>query len=218
MLSSGLVASAELDALGCSITKIDQPLEVAADLAAAVDQHRLYDEADTGFALMLAAEFSERGGDLAAAEVLAGRAAEVHHLWGDDDLYPRTFRGEVLMRLGRADEAMAVLNPLRPLLLEDTEASSQLTSALRAGGRDELAEQWLTDALRTALARQQEPGADHEQVESVVFSLAQARHELRRDRQLAVDELDDLAEQLLGELRAARGVAPTLDDGEYPID
>ncbi|MGH3825656.1 MAG: hypothetical protein ACRDQX_00570, partial [Pseudonocardiaceae bacterium] len=213
-----LVASAELDALGCSITKIDQPLEVAADLAAAVDQNRLYDEADTGFALMLAAEFSERGGDLAAAEVLAGRAAEMHHLWGDDDLYPRAFRAELLMRLDRADEAMAVLTPLRPLLLEDTEASSQLTSALRAGGCDELAEQWLTDALRTVLALQHDPGADHEQDDSVVFSLAQARHELRRDRRLPPDELDDLAERLLREFREARGIAPAPDDGGYPID
>lgn len=165
-------------------------------MVAAVDQRRVSDEADTGYALMLAAELSERAGDLPSAAALAGRAAEVSRLWGDPDIYPRGFRAEVLMRLGRTEEAMAELTSMRPLLTEDPDAASQVSCALEAGGHAEIAEQWLTDALRTALRHQREVGPSNERAAAVVVALTQRRHELRRDRGLPHDE-----------------VAPTPDDG-----
>ncbi len=179
--------------------QVDQPRETAAELRDAVDQGRVADEADTGYALMLAAEFSERAGDLAAAEVLAGRAVEVNRLQGDTDCYPRAFRAELLLRLGREDEAMAELAVLRPSLSEDPDAVSYVTDMLAEGGRAEIAEQWLTEALRTALPRQQESG--DERATRVVWMLARHRHRLRSTLDLPHDDLDQLAERMMSVVR-----------------
>jgi SEC-C motif len=209
MPSTGLFTSDDLDEIGCSFSK--QPFEVAAELIDAVDQGRVADVADTGYALLLAAELTERAGDLPAAAVLAKRALEACRLWGESDNYPRAFHAELLLRIGREDEGMAELTAMRPLLSQDPDAVSYITEALEGGGRAEIAEQWLTAALRTALQRQQESEPDDEQATEVVFMLVQCRYRLRRDRDLPHDEHDHLAERLMNALHDALGL-DALDD------
>jgi hypothetical protein len=73
---------------------------------------------------------------------------------------------------------------------------------LEENGRAEIAEQWLTAALDTALNRRQalayrEGDQADERAAEVAFTLAQQRHRLRRDLDRPHDTLDDLADQLL---------------------
>ncbi|MGH3996874.1 MAG: hypothetical protein ACRDTJ_05360, partial [Pseudonocardiaceae bacterium] len=128
MPSTGLLTTDDLDEIGSSAWDVGQPLEVAAELVDAVDQELVADQADKGYALILAAEITEREGDLPAAAALAERAIEAYRTHGDLDCgHPQAFHAELLLRLGRADEAMAELTALRPLLSEDAEAASYLS-------------------------------------------------------------------------------------------
>jgi hypothetical protein len=205
MLSSELLTIDDLDELRCAAFDGDEPLGIAAELVDAVDQRRLADAADTGYALILAAEITERAGDLPAAQVLAERAIEAQQVHGNPDCYPQAFHAELLLRLGRDDEAMAELTALRPLMFQDPDAASYVSEALEAGGRAEIAEQWLTAALRTALHRHQEADPGDKQVASMVWILTQYRHRLRRDLDLPHDEYDHLADCLLDAVHDALG-------------
>jgi tetratricopeptide (TPR) repeat protein len=200
--STGLLTSEDLDELGHSAFDAEDPLAVVAELVAAVDAGRLADVADTTYALALAAEIAERQGDLQAAAGLADRAVQANRVYGRSDYgYPQALYGELLLRLGRVDEAMVELNALRPMLTRDEDAVSYVSEALHAGGRTEVALEWLTAALETALAnrlgvasRRGEPV--YEQAAVVAFALAQQRHRLRRELDLPHDEHDHLADQL----------------------
>lgn len=211
MLPTGLLTAHDLDEIGRPSFYADQPLGVAAELVDAAERGLLADKADTGYALILAAEITDRGGELQAAEALAERAVEAYRVHGDPDYgYPRAFRAGLLMRLGREDEAMAELTALRPLLSRDDGAVSYISQALEEGGRAEIAEQWLTAALATALQHRQAleslSGAPaYEQAATVAFTLAQHRHRLRRDLDLPHDDQDDLADRLLDALHRAAG-------------
>jgi hypothetical protein len=206
MPSTGLITTDDLDEIGCSFK--DQPFEVAAELVAAVDQGRVADAADNGYALMLAAEITERTGDLPAAQALAQRSVQEYRACGDPDGYPRAYHAELLLRIGREDEAMAELTALRPLMSQDANAVSYISEALEEGGRAEVAVQWLTAELRTMLQRRaelepQQPdpsyqqATDYKQATAMAFALAQVRHRLRRQLNLPHDEHDDLADQLM---------------------
>ena len=70
MPSTGLIATDDLDKIGCSFRH--QPFERAAELVDAVEQGRIADAEDIGYALML-----------------AERAVEAYHACGDPDGYPR---------------------------------------------------------------------------------------------------------------------------------
>jgi tetratricopeptide (TPR) repeat protein len=173
-------------------------------------------EADTGYALMVAAETAEQAGDLQAAQVLAERAIDAHRAQGDPDSYPRAFRAGLLLRLGLEDAAMGELTALRPLLTQDPDAVAYLTEALQAGGRAETAEQWLTVALSTALQHRQELGSqrgapDYIEAAAVAFMLAQCRHWIRGNLDLPHDDYDYLADRLMSALQAAIGA----DEPDY---
>jgi uncharacterized protein YecA (UPF0149 family) len=198
MLSTGLLTTDDLNEIGCAID--DQSPEVAAELVDAVDQSLVADQANAGYALMLAAEITERAGDLPGAQVLAGRAAEAYRTHSDSDHgYSRAFHAELLLRLGREDEGMAELTALRPLLSQDTDAVSYITRALTMGGYTPLAEQWLTEELMAMLHRlraldsqTEEPAYDH--AVTMAAALVTERYEVRRGLDLTHDEHDHLAE------------------------
>ena len=205
----------DLDEVGLSAFDADDPLVVAAELVDAVERGVVADKADIGYALILAAEIVEREGDLHAALALAEQGVEAYRLHGGAGHgYPRAFRAELLLRSGREGEAMAEFAALRPLLGRDPDAVSYVSEALKAAGRAEIAEQWLSAALEAALGR---VGLSAGHAESghgqaaVVYALAQQRHRLRRDLDLPHDEHDDLADRLQD---AAYGVADD-DDQAY---
>ena len=211
---SGLLTSEDLDEIGHGAFAADDPSAVAAELVEAVEQGRVADAIEGGYALLLAAEIAERGGDLPAALGLAQRAVAAYRAGGDTDCgFPRAFRAGLLLRLGRDDEAMAEFAALRPVLSRDPEAAWYLSEALEAGGRAELAVHWLTAALGTALqARAMQAGRRPEpangQATMAAFMLAQQRHRLRRNLGWPHDDYDELADGL----QAA--VAETLDEDE----
>ncbi|MCU7726220.1 SEC-C domain-containing protein [Actinoplanes sp. KI2] len=201
-LTSDDLTSIRESALGTA-----DPLGIAAELADAVDTGRLADMADAGAALTLAAEIAESRSKLDAALRYAARAVEAYGDRVDGEVVnARAVHARILFRAGRADEAMATVEPLRPQLTEYPEAAAYVSAALAAGGRLQLAEEWLTEALRSALAARGEPT----EPDGVLFFLLQQRHRVRHALRLPHDQHDDLAEKL--ETRLANSAAPAAAD------
>ncbi|MDQ3887560.1 MAG: SEC-C domain-containing protein [Actinomycetota bacterium] len=202
MSSTALLTTDALDEIGCSSFDVDQSPRVVAKLVDAVDRGLVADQGDISYALILAAEFTERAGDLPGARVLASRAVEANRVHGDPDwCYPRAFNARLLLRLGRNDEGIAELTALRPLLSERIDAASCICGALEEVGQAELAEKWVTAALLTALQHPEEPDRRRQEPEysppkATAFTLAQYRHRLRRELDLPHDDYDDLADRL----------------------
>lgn len=176
-------------------------MSVVAELVEAVDGGRLADPADDVYALSLAAEIAERSGDLTLAVTLAARAAGAAETRGPRHGHARALYAELLLRAGREDEGMAILGALRGSLTSDESAIYYVSEALEQVGRVELAVQWLTAALETALERRSAVASRrghrvYEQAAVIAFALAQVRHRLRRELDLPHDEHDVLADQL----------------------
>jgi hypothetical protein len=209
------LTSGDLDEIGAAAFAAEDPGTVAAELVDAVEQGRVADRADVGYALLLAAEITERVGDLDAALVLAERAVRVYREDADrDGGYARSCRAGLLLRLGREDEGLAELARLRRLLTRDADAVSYVSEALEAGGRPEIAEQWLTAALETMAARESLGSREDPAYRSaamIVYVLAQQRHRIRRDLDLPHDEHDELADRLRD---AVDGVLADEDDDD----
>ena len=215
MPSLPLLTSGDLDEIGAAAVDAEDPRTVAAELVDAVEQGRVADQVDVGYALMLAAEITERAEDLDAALVLAERAVRVYQQDADrDGGYARSFRAGLLLRLGREDEGLAELARLRRLLTRDADAVCYVSEALEAGGRPEIAEQWLTAALET-LAQRESLGSREDpayrSAAMMVYALTQQRHRIRRDLDLPHDEHDELADRLRD---AVDGVLADEDDDE----
>jgi hypothetical protein len=196
-----LLTSDDLDDLGHESFRVDDPGEIVAKLVAAVDGQRLANPDDAVYALSLAAEISERSDDLAGAVGLAGRAATLAQTLGPSFGHARALYGQLLLRSGRDTEGMAVLSGLRGLLTRDENAVYYVSEALEQAGRTEVAVQWLTAALDTALERRSAVAAlrgsqTYQDAAVIAFALAQARHRLRRELDLPHDEHDLLADQL----------------------
>jgi tetratricopeptide (TPR) repeat protein len=202
------LTSADLVEIRQSVLGAADPLGVAADLAEAVDTGRLADPDDAGPALVLAAEIAESQSKLEAALRYADRAVEAEEK-GDDSRAgaARALRSRILFRSGRADEAMAELEPLRPLLTRYPDAAAYLTAALAAGGQNRVAEEWLTEAVRTGMAARSQTAepADADDA-GLLFFLLQQRHRIRHVLGLPHDTHDNLAERL--ETRLANTSAP----------
>ena len=218
-----LLTSDDLDELGAAAFDADDPLVVVADLVDAVEQGRVADKASVGYALILAAEITERAEDLDAALVLAERAVEAYRVHGDEECgYPRSFRAALLLRLGREDEGLAELGRLRRLLTRDPDAASYVADALEAGGRPEIAEQWLSVGLETALRRREQVAARREdpaygRAAVVAYALAQQRHRIRRDLDLPHDENDELADRLRDAVDGVLADEFDADDGDLAV-
>ncbi|MEV6303422.1 SEC-C domain-containing protein [Actinoplanes sp. NPDC051861] len=204
------LTSADLDEIRQSALGAADPLGVAADLADAADTGRLADPDDAGYALALAAEIAESRGKLEAALRYVERAFDTYAKRDDSrGGAVRALRSRILFRTGRDDEALADLEPLRPLLTRYPDAASYISAALAAGGRDRIAEQWLTEAVRDGLAGRAEPtGVDDA---GVLFFLLQQRHRVRHVLGLPHDSHDNLADRLETELAGAATGAATGD-------
>ena len=203
---------ADLDRIRQSALGAADPLGVAADLAAAVDAGRLADPRDAGYALALAAEIAESRARLDAALRYAERAVESYA--GRDDGEAggvRALHARILFRSGRSGDALAELEPLRPLLTEHADAAAYISAALAAGGRNRDAERWLTEAVRAVLdERAAEPG--DAQDAGLLFFLLQQRHRVRHALGLPHDAHDNLADRLETRLADAGAATDSADD------
>lgn len=202
MPSDTLLTSGDIDTLGHVGLSGGDPSAAAAELVEAVEQGRLSDQADTAYALTLAAELTAHDGDLTSAQALAARAVEADraHLSSGYG-YAGAFHAELLMKLGRHGDALAELAALRPLLRTDPDAACYVSDVLQGAGYPAIAEEWLTTALDEVLAHQAESAGGrsdpaHARGATVVFSLLRERHRVRRDLHLPRDAHDDLADRL----------------------
>jgi tetratricopeptide (TPR) repeat protein len=183
------VSSSQLDA-----DEIDHLTD--AELVAAVDGGRIAAD-EIGYALALAAEKRADGGDVEGAILLADRAVATDPEVG----WIHAGRASLLAKAGRSDDALAAVSELRPRLLTDALAPSYVRETLQEIGRGAEAEEWLTEALTTALSWGED--IDEERA-GIAYQLAVHRHALRHDLDLGHDELDEMAE----ELQAADEAAP----------
>ncbi|MEU5905700.1 SEC-C domain-containing protein [Micromonospora sp. NPDC047467] len=205
-----LLTTDRIDEIGTLGSTSPDPAALAAELVSAVDEGRVADPDDTGYALLVAADILEQAGDLADALALATRAIAEQP---DEDAYARSVRGGLLLRLGREDEGLAELTDLRPLLETNPDAT-YLVDELAESGHAETALEWLTAALDAILERtraQQHASEDaQDEAAAMIYGLTQRRHDLREEMGLPHDEYDNLADRL----RAASNHAlDALDDG-----
>ncbi|MFF5057241.1 SEC-C domain-containing protein [Micromonospora sp. NPDC000663] len=202
-----MLTTERIEEIGSAGSESPDPAALVAELVGAVDEGRVADPDDTGYALLVAADILEQAGDLADALALATRAIAEQP---DEDAYARAVRGGLLLRLGRSDEGMRELTELRPLLETHPDAT-YLVDELAESGHAETALEWLTGALDTILERtrtQQHESEDaQDEAAAMIYGLAQRRHDLREELGLPHDEYDNLADRL----RAASNHA--LDDG-----
>ncbi|GAA2628935.1 SEC-C domain-containing protein [Paractinoplanes durhamensis] len=200
------LTSADLNEIRRSALGAADPLGVAAELADAVDAGRLADQADAGYALALAAEIAESRAKFDAALRYVDRAVEAYGTRDDSETgAARALRARILFQTGHDDEAMAELEPLRPLLTRYPDASAYLSSALDIGKRARLAEQWLTEAVQSTLAERDSAEPANAEDAGQLFFLLQQRHRIRHAIGLPHDNHDNLAERL--ETRLANATA-----------
>ncbi|HET6483734.1 MAG TPA: SEC-C domain-containing protein [Actinoplanes sp.] len=208
------LTSADLDEIRQSALGAADPLGIAAELAGAADGGGLADPQDAGYALTLAAEIAESRTKNDAALRYVDRALEAYGDREDNHVgAAKALRARILFQAGRDDEALAQLEPLRALLTELPDAAAYVTAALSVGGRHRQAEEWLTDAVKTALeGRTGEPASAEDA--GLLFFLLQQRHRLRHALGLQHDTNDNLAERLETRLvnQAARDAAEPVGD------
>ncbi|MEV4623378.1 SEC-C domain-containing protein [Asanoa sp. NPDC049573] len=199
MTTASALDAEELELIATRAADRGEPAAGAAELVAAVDGGRLADPQDASIVLGMAAELLLEADDPAASLALTERVIDAHGAHGSPSEFARMFRARLLFLLDRADEAMAELTPLRPLLTSDPDAAAEITEALLAGDRDELAHEWLTEAVAEAqqAVPEDEPDDDAGRVATMVlFALLTERHEVRHGLGLPHDSLDETAEEL----------------------
>lgn len=98
-----LLSRDDLDALSDHAADADEPSAVAAQLEAA--SGRLANPTDAAYAYLLAAEIHERADDLPQALTLVERALTVRGAAAHDLRQARSYRAQLLLQLGREDEA-----------------------------------------------------------------------------------------------------------------
>lgn len=206
-----VLSTEDIDRIAAEASESETPETLAAALVAAVDDGRLADAADAGYALTVAAEITADTDEPEVAIALAERAIEACERAGDTSTsHPMAVRADALFLADRDEEAMTQLAVLRARLTEDPDAAMLIGEVLVANGQAEVAEEWLTEALDTVLQRHEElessdPAYDH--VAMITFEVLQARHGVRHELGLPHDEYDDLADEMMEELE------DSLDDG-----
>jgi SEC-C motif-containing protein len=209
------LTSADLDEVRQSALGAADPLGVAAELADAVDAGLLADKDDAGYALALAAEIAEsRSKHEAALRYVERGLAAYEGQDGSRVGAAKALRARILFRVGRGDDAVAELEGLRPLLTRYNDAPAYVSAALAVGGRNRVAEEWLTEAMQSVLAERD--GAEPSSAEDagLLFFLLQQRHRVRHALGRSHDAHDNLADRLETRLANAnaRGAAEPADD------
>jgi hypothetical protein len=187
----------EIDAIGASAGRGEDPAVTIGRLEAIVDEGRHDDPNDEAYVLVTAAEIAEQHGDLETALRLADRAMRARMPEGFH--YPRVLWARLLVRAGHGDEGLAELEAMRPLLLSDPDAVTLVCETLEELGRVEMAVDWATVAFDALRRRWTTPGAlDAMEVgdSAVMAALAGTRHRLRHVLGLPHDEIDDLADEI----------------------
>jgi tetratricopeptide (TPR) repeat protein len=210
------LSSADLEEIRQSALGAADPLGVAAELADAAQSGRLTDPEDVGYALALAAEIAESRTKLDAALKYVEQAVEAFGERADNKVAAaKALQARILFRVGRNDEAMAVLEPLRPTLAEYPDAAAYITAALAAGGRPVVAEEWLTEAVSTSLGERSAEPANADDAGQLFF-LLQQRHRLRHALGRQHDTQDNLAERLETRLANAQSASPQAELVFFP--
>ncbi|MCD2197907.1 SEC-C domain-containing protein [Actinomycetospora endophytica] len=179
----------------------DDPGPAIDTLLAVVDEGRLADEADRTYALGLAADLAEKRRDGDQAIALSRRSVTAAQ-GTDEENWTRGRHADLLLRFGHDDEGMREARALRHLLTRDEMAALYVTEALTENGRAELAEEWLTTALATAvdIVERAETGSTaREEAEEIEYALATKRRAVRRDLGLPPDEIDQEMDELEGD-------------------
>jgi hypothetical protein len=214
MAEPELLTEDDLEAMAHAARNGGDPKSIVADLLSAVDEGRLADTADTGYALTLASEITADGGELEAAIGLAERAVALHQHGDDASVdFSEGFLAELLLRSGREDEGMRLLTQLKPQMATEPQAGRIVAEALEGAGQTELAVQWLAEAIDTAVDRgvhlpEDDPAAV--QTTAVVYELAMTRHRMRGDLGLEHDKYDELADEMQESLDELTGPGPLL--------
>lgn len=188
------LTSDDLDALGADAVAAEDPRPVRAEILAAVEGGRIADPDEVPYALVLAAEISERCDEQADALALSTRAVAAAE-GTETHASVRGNHADLLLRFGRGEEGMELLEELRPALTRDPGAVRHVIDPLVEHGRSELAEQWLTAALLTATERAERLDDDDEgslEAWEVVDGLATRRRHVRGELGLPPDEHDEL--------------------------
>ncbi|TQS42499.1 SEC-C domain-containing protein [Cryptosporangium phraense] len=202
------LTSADLEDIRQTALGAADPLGLAADLAHAVENGRLADPDDAGEALVLAAEIAESRNKLDAGLRYVEQALDAYGKKDDSEVASaRALRARLLFRAGRDDEAMAEIEPLRPLLTQYADAAAYVSVALAVGGRTRLAEEWLTEAVEQTLAEREGPTPTSAEDAGLLFFLLQQRHRVRHTIGLNHDPHDVLAERLETKLANANARA-----------
>src|SRR5690348_1147848 len=176
---------------------------VANDLIAAVDEGRITQSADIGYALAIAAQLLSDGDDPRALEIAERALAEEQS--DDVDTGPtHALRGTLLTKAGRTDEGMAEFAALCGRLLEDPLVAEYLADALVAADLTEVAELWLNEAADTLISRL--PSGEREPTDEFVenlFMVVRARAMVREELEREVDGIDELAMRMEADLADA---------------
>jgi tetratricopeptide (TPR) repeat protein len=196
----------DLTGIAYDANRADDPHPYIAELVAIAEEGRLADASDASYALGLASDLTEEYGDGDEAIALARRALGKAQDSRDEN-WLRGRLADLLLRFGYDDEGMRELGGLRPQLTRDEMATHYVIDALTQNGRAELAEEWLTAALATAVDivdRAETGSADEEEAHEIEYGLARRRRFVRRDLGLPSDDIDRDIDELEGE-------APTPD-------
>ncbi|MEJ2887853.1 YecA family protein [Actinomycetospora aeridis] len=195
---ASLLTTDDLDGLGADAMAARDARPYVRELIAAVDEGRLADADDAGYALSLAADIADDAGDQEESLALSARSVTAGEATGDAH-WLRAMHADRLLRLGHDDEGMTELTALRPLLHREASTVIPIVDALTENGRGELAEQWLTAALQTAVEREERLAeGSEEQLDAadVVDELLVRRRFVRSDLGLPPDEYDALADEM----------------------
>jgi tetratricopeptide (TPR) repeat protein len=194
------ISGEDLERLGFTAFDSPDPLSVARDLVAAVDEGLMADDGDNGHALSLAAELYERSGELEVALALARRALAVERAnLEHGDTFEQAYLGEMLLRTGREAEGMDELAALRPRMATESMAGVIVAEALEDSGRAETALEWLSEALVVAIERGATLDEDDDEsvrTAEVIYDLVAVRHRIREGLGLGHDEYDQLFHEL----------------------